>query len=325
MDSNTSKIPQRNSKVKDITNRPISRTRHHNLEILSWNIQDSQIKNEGGKTADTNFLKILHSAQIFCLQETKGEIKIADYRCYNVLRKRSRSGGLCIGIHQSILKGIKYLNNTSNPDLQAIKLSKAFFKLKNDIVLINVYNSPENSSYKLNNQQEECTIDLVSQYISKLAETGVDIMLMGDFNARIANKEDFLLPDKHQDLGPSFNSPYESQITPRNTKDSVTNTNSSDFLDLLIANSLKLLNRTLGDCFGELTCLKHNGNSIVDYIAVSDNLIPNIRFFKIDPFTPFSDHKPIRTKFLTESYYMLTNDSLNFNLALRFLEAKYLR
>ena len=97
-----------------------------------------------------------------------------------------------------------------------------------------------------------------------------------------------------------YNSSYELLITPRNNKDPSPNPNCQEFLDLLISNSIKLLNgRTLGDVFGELTCLKYNGNSVVDYIAVSDNLIPNVRYFKVDNFTQFSDHKPIRASLAT--------------------------
>ena len=230
-------------------------------------------------------------------------IKIPDYRCYNVHRKKSRSRGLCIGIHQTISKGVKHLNITNCQDIQAVKLSKEFFKLKQDIIIINVYNSPNNSSYKLNNPQNESVIELTSQYISEFADKDVEIMLVGDFNSRIALKEDYMLPDNCQGQPMSFNSPYEGFITQRNTKDLTSNSNCQEFLDLLISNSLKLLNgRTLGDIFGELTCLKYNGNSVVDYIAVSDNLIPNISYFRIDNFTQFSDHKSIRANLVTQSY-----------------------
>ena len=302
---------------------PPSRTRYHNLEIMSWNMQDCKIKDEGKKTDDKRFLDILNSTLIFCLQETKGEIKIPNYRCYNSLRKRSRSGGVCIGVHQSITKGIKHLNNTNCPDIQAIKLTKTFFKLKKDIIIVNVYNSPQNSSYKHNNSTDETSIiEKASQYISSFDEDLTNIIIMGDFNARIAHKEDFILSDNCPDGTISFNSPHEHELNPRNSKDLACNTNNQDFLDLLISNSLKILNgRTIGDIFGEFTCLKYNGRSIVDYIAISDNLIPKINYFKVDSFTPFSDHKPIRANFQTDSYFTITNDLLNFkfeNITLGF-------
>ena len=148
------------------------------------------------KNCRQNFLNILQSSHVFCLQETKGTIKITDCRCYNVLRKNSRSGGLCIGIHQTLSKGVNHLNNTNDWDIQAVKLSKYFLKLKQDIILINVYNSPDNSSYKLNNQQNESIIELTSQYMSEFVGKDVDIMLVGDFNSRIATKENYMLPDR---------------------------------------------------------------------------------------------------------------------------------
>ena len=71
-----------------------------NLTTLSWNINDSRSKIQGEKSDNKDFVNILAQHDVFCLQETKGDIKIPNFRCYNKLRKGSRSGGLCIGILQ---------------------------------------------------------------------------------------------------------------------------------------------------------------------------------------------------------------------------------
>ena len=70
------------------------------LDVLSWNINDIMDGTMGSKTTCEDFVKQLTATQIFLLQETKGEVKIPGYTCYNKLRKDSRSGGLCIGIHR---------------------------------------------------------------------------------------------------------------------------------------------------------------------------------------------------------------------------------
>ena len=70
------------------------------LGLLSWNINDNVDTVLGLKSSTDEFLKHLNGQQIFCLQETKSEIKIPNYKCYNKLRSDSRSGGLCIGIHR---------------------------------------------------------------------------------------------------------------------------------------------------------------------------------------------------------------------------------
>ena len=39
--------------------------------------------------------------------------------------------------------------------------------------------------------------------------------------------------------------------------------------------------------------LKYNGNSVIDYAATSIQLHDSVKSFKVLPFTPYSDHKPI--------------------------------
>ena len=65
-------------------------------------------------------------------------------------------------------------------------------------------------------------------------------------------------------------------------------------IDMIIAEELVILNgRTLGDLTGNFTCLKYNGNSVIDYAATSIQLHDSVKSFKVLPFTPYSDHKPI--------------------------------
>ena len=72
-------------------------------KLISWNINGRMDRIIGTEDNDKVFLAILEGCDIFCLQETKGEIKIDNSRCFNKLRKDSRPGGLiCIGIHQDI-------------------------------------------------------------------------------------------------------------------------------------------------------------------------------------------------------------------------------
>ena len=47
-----------------------------NLKIMSWNINDSADSVYGPKPLNREFTAILESCDIFCLQETKWEVKI---------------------------------------------------------------------------------------------------------------------------------------------------------------------------------------------------------------------------------------------------------
>ena len=76
--------------------------RLHDLKIMSWNINDIKLKNEGSKSCNPDFIKVIEGTDIICFQETKEPIKILNYRCYNSNRRDSRSGGVCIAIKNQI-------------------------------------------------------------------------------------------------------------------------------------------------------------------------------------------------------------------------------
>ena len=102
-------------------------------------------RKEGPKTDDHDFLDIITKSTIFCLQETKQEFFIPNYECFNSNRPKSRSGGICIGIHRSIASQIRVLK-TECPDFQAVTMFP--HDEASRFTIINVYDSPENSSYK---------------------------------------------------------------------------------------------------------------------------------------------------------------------------------
>ena len=77
------------------------------LSILSWNVHDINHQTLGKKTDQNEFTRILTSGLIFCLQETKGNVELPQYKCFNKLRSDSRSGGLCIGVHRSISEFVR--------------------------------------------------------------------------------------------------------------------------------------------------------------------------------------------------------------------------
>ena len=57
---------------------------------------------------------------------------------------------------------------------------------------------------------------------------------------------------------------------------------------------MSILNgNVLGDVFGEMTCLKYNGASVVDYMITSESVKSQVKSFKVLPMTTFSDHRPI--------------------------------
>ncbi len=125
-----------------------SSSRIGGLKILSWNIHDAS-GIQGKKVEDTEFLRVINQGDIICLQETKEELKIPNYRCFNSLRGDSRSGGICFGIRNELSHLLKPLaTDKYSKDFQAFQLNREIIGASTDLVVINVYDSPENSSYK---------------------------------------------------------------------------------------------------------------------------------------------------------------------------------
>ena len=266
------------------------------MKIVSWNIHGIARAKEGPKSEDPEFTEIVNKHRIFCLQETKGKVVVPNYRCFNKLRSGSNSGGLCIGIHRSFSEGAKTVE-TGYDDILAVKLTTADIEGNPlPLFIVNVYDSPEASSYKTRNRTEKSvsTLDQLLEFLSKQIISQQDrVLLTGDFNARTGGLNhtpcshlDMLGDTTHRSSGPV-------NAEERATQDQMLNSRGKLFIDLLACIDLSLLNGcTLGDVMGEYTCHTYNGSSVVDYSAVSYNLHRNVQSFRILPFTSISDHRP---------------------------------
>ena len=265
----------------------------HSTKILSWNIQSSNTIS-GYKFDDQNFCKIIEQFKLVCLQETRKTIKIAGFRSFNNVRRGEKHGGVCILVNNDISDGVSKINTSIN-DVIVCKLKKSFFNLASDIILVNAYVKPANTSSKTNNTDGYDTLRELDILINDLRSKG-DIILCGDFNSRISTELDFIENDS--DNVNSFiplPDDYEvDNLTRRNSQDSKTNNYKRLFLELLINNSIHIANgRTLGDFRGGYTCIQPNGSSVVDYFIISSGIRKLVNYMTIMEFTAYSDHKPI--------------------------------
>ena len=268
----------------------------NNLTILSWNIHDGMNGAEGLKADDSDFVDILTGCDVFCLQETKREFQIPNYKCYNQLRPDSRSGGLCIGIHRAMAEKVRLKEiTTQHNDIQAISVTPNPGRPDDVYTIINVYDSPENSSYKAKKRglAHESTLESLMNFLSITKHHLGNPILVGDFNARtgVMNHEHH---DNPVDVEPQSLMSSHPTSTKRVSKDKVFNARGKHLIDLLACADLQLLNgNALGDIFGEFTCQNYNGASVVDYMAVSSKLKQDIFSFEIRDYTRFSDHRPL--------------------------------
>ena len=75
---------------------------HHSLKLLCWNIcSHSRDKLGDPKVEIPEVSRLLNNHDIFAMQETKGDINLQNYCCFN-----SNSGGVCIGVHKSLKHGV---------------------------------------------------------------------------------------------------------------------------------------------------------------------------------------------------------------------------
>ena len=270
------------------------------LPILSWNIHDTVMSEEGLKTNDSDFVEILQQSLIFCLQETKQDFSLPNYECFNSLRADSRSGGICIGVHRSLTSNVKLLR-TGCSDFQAMTVFPQDDSRK--FTIINVYDSPEQSSYKARRKglAEPSTLDLLFEFRAKTPNLG-ETLLVGDLNARTADKN--TTPEELSDeYGPEVSYPISfPESDERISKDQTHNSRGALFLDFLACNNLQILNGcTLGDIFGDFTSVNYNGSSVVDYFAATPNTRERVSSFQILELTKFSDHKPCFCKLKCKS------------------------
>ena len=266
------------------------------LAIISWNIHDAKDGTEGLKTEQDDVAKVLSSSSIFCLQETKREVNFPNYLCFNKLRSNSRSGGLCIGIHRSISENAKLLC-TKYEDIQAVSITPDPSNTESKFTLINVYDSPENSSFKVKQRSiQQNQMSTLEQLTEFLANNNLgEIILVGDFNAR-THDLNFEWQDNAEN-NPALTRCMRSHPDnfSRVSRDSVVNARGKLLIDFMACSNLSILNGNMvGDIFGEFTCHNYNGCSVVDYMSVTQTLYHSVSKFEVLDLTPYSDHKPCK-------------------------------
>ncbi|NRB82080.1 MAG: endonuclease/exonuclease/phosphatase family protein, partial [Saccharospirillaceae bacterium] len=261
--------------------------------ILSWNIQSPASIN-GLKAEDDNFTKIIMKHDIVCLQEIRQGIKIPGYRTFSNLRQVDKYGGVGILYKNEISPGIQRIKNSIG-DIIACKLKKSFFNISSDIIIINAYVKPANTSSNTSDSDGRDTLKQLDNLVSKLREQG-EIILCGDFNSRIATEPDYIEHDStgNDNFVPLPDDYVPDNLTKRNSEDKKTNSYKRPLLELLINNRIHILNgRTLGDLKGSITCIQYGGSSVVDYFIASTAIKTYIRHMTVMPLTIYSDHKPI--------------------------------
>ena len=183
---------------------------------------------------------------------TDANFNIPDFKILQKCRNKQRrskqfSGGIVILNKSKLHKGIYELQDMSTSKYRIwLKLDMVFFGIEKDLFICACYIPQVNYPY-----YDDDFLKLETE-ISQVYDKG-NIFLIGDLNARIANRSDFIenkdelcAPDTLQNILPDE---YICDFNiNRNSVDSVFNSQGQQLMDLCIASQLRVLNgRFIGD------------------------------------------------------------------------------
>ena len=293
------------------------------LSVVSWNIRGISSRGNDFKLNDDSVSELLKQYDIIGLVEThtvkkhenNGAFSLSGYTLINhghrpvkKVDTLKNSGGVALLIKDSCLSGISPQSSPSKScDFTWIRLKKEFFGWKDDYFLGLIYISPKSQMKKLQIPNLG-DYDKLMQDCAYFSSKG-KVMLMGDFNARTKEINDFILNDEVNDgiIPSSLDYEVDSAILPRKNMDTFYNSYGSDLLNICTSSGLRILNgRTCGDTLGKFTCQEKNGCSTVDYALVHQSILSKIYTFRVIDWSDISwlsDHSPISLTISMSTYF----------------------
>ena len=137
-------------------------------------------------------------------------------------KENNYSGGIIVYVKDNTAKGCKRILPHLR-DVIVLQLSKSFFELERDIVLIYTYIFPEKSKVY---EENESGIELFERKLHEILEKcteEIDLLLLGDFFVRSARELDHLEDQGANDNITEDIYEHDGFNLPRNNKDTETN------------------------------------------------------------------------------------------------------
>ncbi|XP_053372762.1 uncharacterized protein LOC128546354 [Mercenaria mercenaria] len=178
-----------------------------------------------------------------------------------------------------------------------LKIDKTISLTGSDVVLCLAYLPPEQSPFYRNKEYKG--INLIESILSEYdIDVNSNFMLIGDMNARTANRHDFITVNRNvAEYEAVVDILDDSHLTLRRSRDTSVNSFGLNLLEYCKANAIRIVNgRIHDDINGEYTYISHNGCSVIDYLICSDDVFQLIANFKIENRTE-SCHMPIRFEY----------------------------
>ena len=249
-----------------------------------------------------DFADLINKYDLFCVCETKldkyDDINLPGYVFLSQCRKQKyirKSGGIGVFVKQSLSSLVSFVESDSDYVLW-LSISKKAYNTDEDIIVGAIYIPPNDSRFYNPVEMEQFNVETTNMCVSNKY-----VLLMGDFNARTYNKQDFLDEDeffRHQfdydkDMIDHFqNSTVLNQFgltKIRTSQDKTVNNEGNMLIDTCKSNNLFILN---GRCGSDknVGAMTFRNQSIIDYSIVSHQALQFVKMFKISELDPlFSD------------------------------------
>ena len=257
------------------------------LNFCAWNVQGYNSQLVGNKFEDKEFLKIFEDMDFIGIRETHMHTEVLDKMSIpgfhrletknQIKNEKSNKApkGIAVFVKET-LKDMFKVEKLNKDDAIWVKIKKEKSGESKDIFVGTVYLNPSSKSSGADQKISKLADNIIS-----LKEKG-EVIIIGDLNARTGDLEDTMNPDKSDEM---FDLSFPNPPPKRNSRDTKTDRRGLDLIELCKSADLQIANgRKMGDIFGDLTCIKYNGNSIVDYLITSSGIFKNIPCFKVGEF-----------------------------------------
>ena len=254
---------------------------NNSLDFCAWNIHGYQSRQIGPKFIDSDFLNQIQDIDLLGLTHIHDEIleelnipgftRISYKNREKNLRSGTASGGIAVFAKAHLANMFNAIKN-NNTDSVWVKLKKEFTGEENDIFIGTWYISPHKGN-EGNDKMEALCKEVIS-----FQKKG-HVIINGDLNAKTGDEEDFVIPDKYNDMS---DIQHKETFRKRNSQDKTLNERGRLLLDMCKGLDLHIVNgRKTGDVFGEFTSIQWNGNSVVDYVLTAESLYDKILKFQV--------------------------------------------